>query len=68
MGENQVLRDFVAGAYVEPADGRYADLVDPSAGEVFAAAPVSGAADVKSSGYGKELSMTGWRTTPGSST
>jgi betaine-aldehyde dehydrogenase len=46
MGEKQVLRNFVNGGYVELADGGYADLVDPSDGRVFAAAPVSGPADV----------------------
>ena len=46
MTDKTILRNFVAGEYVEPADGGYADLIDPSTGEVFAAAPVSGAADV----------------------
>src|ERR1044072_1346339 len=46
MSEKTILRNFVAGAYVEPASGEYADLIDPSTGEVFAAAPVSGAEDV----------------------
>ena len=30
MGEKSVLRNFVGGKAVEPADGRYADLVDPA--------------------------------------
>jgi betaine-aldehyde dehydrogenase len=46
MTEKTMLRNFVAGAYVEPVSGEYADLIDPSTGEVFAAAPVSGAEDV----------------------
>ncbi|MPZ84542.1 MAG: aldehyde dehydrogenase family protein [Actinophytocola sp.] len=46
MTEKSVLRNFVDGAYAEPVDGGYADLVDPSTGEVFATAPVSGAADI----------------------
>jgi betaine-aldehyde dehydrogenase len=46
MSDKQVLRNFVDGAYAEPLDGRYADLIDPATGEVFAAAPVSGRADV----------------------
>ncbi|WP_414638597.1 gamma-aminobutyraldehyde dehydrogenase [Actinophytocola sp.] len=46
MTEKTMLRNFVAGAYVEPLSGEYADLIDPSTGEVFAAAPVSGAEDV----------------------
>jgi betaine-aldehyde dehydrogenase len=46
MSEKTILRNFVAGEYVEPASGEYADLIDPSTGEVFAGAPVSGAEDV----------------------
>jgi betaine-aldehyde dehydrogenase len=46
MAEKRVLRNFIGGEQVEPSDGGYADLVDPSTGEVFASAPVSGAADV----------------------
>jgi betaine-aldehyde dehydrogenase len=46
MTEKRTLRNFIAGEYVEPADGGFSDLVDPSTGEVFAAAPVSGAADI----------------------
>ena len=46
MTEKQTLQNFVDGRYVAPADGGYADLIDPSTGEVFAAGPVSGAADV----------------------
>jgi betaine-aldehyde dehydrogenase len=40
------LRNFVAGGYVDPADGQRSDLVDPSTGEVFGTAPVSTAEDV----------------------
>ena len=46
MTDKQVLRNFVKGGYVEPADGSYSDLIDPCTGDVFAAAPVSGAAAV----------------------
>ena len=46
MTDKLTLRNFIDGASVEPMDGGYADLIDPSTGEVFAAAPVSGAADV----------------------
>ena len=30
MTGKKVLRNFVAGAHVEPADGGYADLIDPA--------------------------------------
>ena len=46
MPDKRVLRNFIGGEHVEPSDGGYADLVDPSSGEVFASAPVSGPADV----------------------
>ncbi|GIJ51071.1 gamma-aminobutyraldehyde dehydrogenase [Virgisporangium aliadipatigenens] len=46
MADKQVLRNFVNGKHVEPTEGGYADLVDPTTGEVWAAAPVSSAADV----------------------
>ncbi|MBJ7452550.1 MAG: gamma-aminobutyraldehyde dehydrogenase [Blastococcus sp.] len=46
MSEKLELKNFVGGEHAETADGRRMDLVDPSTGEVFASAPVSGAEDV----------------------
>ena len=43
---DRVLRNFVDGKHVDAADGRTAPLIDPSTGEVFAEAPLSGDADV----------------------
>jgi betaine-aldehyde dehydrogenase len=40
------VQNFIAGKKVDAADGRRADLIDPSTGEVFGSAPVSGAEDV----------------------
>ena len=40
------LRNFIGGESVEASDGRTSDLVDPTTGEVFATAPVSGQADI----------------------
>jgi betaine-aldehyde dehydrogenase len=40
------LRNFVAGEYTDAADGRELELHDPSTGQVFATAPISGQADV----------------------
>jgi betaine-aldehyde dehydrogenase len=40
------LRNFVGGEHVDGVDGHRSDLVDPSTGEVFGSAPVSGAEDV----------------------
>jgi betaine-aldehyde dehydrogenase len=58
---DRVLRNFVAGEWAEAADGRTADLIDPSTGEVFAAAPVSSAADVDAAMAAAEGAFEGWR-------
>jgi betaine-aldehyde dehydrogenase len=42
----RTVQNFIAGELVEAADGRRADLIDPSTGEVFGSAPISGEADV----------------------
>jgi betaine-aldehyde dehydrogenase len=61
----KALRNFVDGESVEPADGGYADLIDPSTGEVFATAPVSGVADVDRAVRAAEKAFESWReTTP----
>jgi betaine-aldehyde dehydrogenase len=60
-----VLRNFVGGVAVEPVDGGYADLIDPATGEVYAATPVSGAADVDRAMAAAATAFPGWRdTTP----
>jgi betaine-aldehyde dehydrogenase len=61
MTEKKTLRNFVGGQYVEPSDGGYADLIDPSTGEVFAAAPVSGPADVDRAMRAAADAFPGWR-------
>jgi betaine-aldehyde dehydrogenase len=66
MTAKQALTNFVGGAAVAPADGRYSDLVDPSTGEVFASAPVSGAEDVDRAMAAAAAAFEEWRgTTPG---
>jgi betaine-aldehyde dehydrogenase len=57
----QTLRNFVGGSFVDTADGRTADLVDPSTGEVFAQAPVSSAADVDRAMTAAATAFQGWR-------
>src|SRR3954449_12531600 len=57
----RTLRNFVGGAHVDPADGRTADLVDPTTGRVFATAPVSSAADVDAAMSAAEKAFEGWR-------
>ncbi|HEY3736374.1 MAG TPA: gamma-aminobutyraldehyde dehydrogenase [Jatrophihabitans sp.] len=40
------VQNFINGAFVDAADGRRTELIDPTSGEVFGSAPLSGAADV----------------------
>jgi betaine-aldehyde dehydrogenase len=59
------LRNFINGESTEPADGRYADLIDPSTGEVFASAPTSGPTDVDRAVQAAAAAFESWgRTTP----
>jgi betaine-aldehyde dehydrogenase len=55
------LRNFVDGSYVDTASGRYADLVDPSTGEVFAQAPVSEQVDVDAAVAAAAAAFEEWR-------
>src|SRR5215475_11766830 len=65
MSEVRTLRNFVDGGYVDPKDGRYADLIDPTTGEAFARAPVSGAEDVDAAMGAAAAAFESWRdTTP----
>ncbi|MEU7906861.1 gamma-aminobutyraldehyde dehydrogenase [Actinoplanes sp. NPDC049118] len=65
MTTKSVLTNFIGGAAVEPVEGRYEDLIDPSTGEVFAAAPVSGRADVDRAMEAAAAAFGKWRdTTP----
>ena len=61
MTTNPVLHNVIAGAAAEPADGRYADLVDPTTGEVFASAPVSGKQDVDRAMQAAATAFEQWR-------
>lgn len=63
MTAKKVLHNFVAGAAVAPADGRYSDLVDPVTGEVFASAPISGAEDVDRAMTAASSAFEEWRNT-----
>ena len=65
MTTKSVLHNFIDGAAAEPAEGRYSDLIDPSTGEVFASAPVSGEADVDRAMRAAAKAFETWRdTTP----
>ncbi|GAA1660424.1 gamma-aminobutyraldehyde dehydrogenase [Fodinicola feengrottensis] len=54
------LQNFVGGAYVNAADGRTDELVDPCTGEVFAVAPRSGPADVDAAFQAAAKAAPGW--------
>ena len=59
------LQNFVGGAYRDAEDGPTAPLVNPSTGEPFADAPVSGPADVDAALGAAAAAFTSWRrTTP----
>ena len=59
------LQNFVGGAYRDAEDGPTAPLIDPSTGEPFAEAPVSGPADVDRALRVAAEAFTSWRrTTP----
>ncbi|MEV6347318.1 gamma-aminobutyraldehyde dehydrogenase [Actinoplanes sp. NPDC051851] len=63
MTAKTVLNNFIGGEAVAPVEGRYADLIDPSSGEVFASAPVSGAEDVDRAMTAASTAFAEWRTT-----
>ena len=59
------LKNFVNGEFAATAAGRASDIIDPSTGEAYARAPVSGAADVDAALKSAEAAREGWRdTTP----
>ena len=60
------LRNFIGGQWTDPKSDRRADLIDPSTGEVFASAPVSGPEDVDAAMNAAAAAAEGWRdATPG---
>jgi betaine-aldehyde dehydrogenase len=55
------LQNFVGGEYVDSKDSRTSQVVDPSTGEAFAEAPVSGAEDVDRALSVAADAFAGWR-------
>jgi betaine-aldehyde dehydrogenase len=65
MTASRAIQNFIDGKAVDSADGRRADLLDPSTGEVFGSAPVSAAEDVDRSYGAAATAFETWReTTP----
>jgi betaine-aldehyde dehydrogenase len=61
-----VLENFVAGAYRPAVAGRTSEVVDPSTGEAYLHAPVSGTEDVDAALRAAAEAFPAWRdTTPG---
>jgi betaine-aldehyde dehydrogenase len=64
-GRQQVLANFVGGSYRLSQDGRTSDVIDPSTGESYLQAPVSGPADVDAALAAAAEAFETWRdTTP----
>jgi betaine-aldehyde dehydrogenase len=55
------ITNFIGGERVPSADGRTADLIDPSTGEAFATAPVSGQADIDAAFDAASRAFETWR-------
>ena len=55
------LQNFVNGTFTDTSEGRTSDVVDPSTGETYAQAPVSGAQDVDAAMQAAENAFGGWR-------
>src|SRR6266540_2435452 len=65
MTSPRTIQNFIDGKFADPADGRRADLIDPSTGEVFGSAPVSSAEDVDRAYAAAASAFETWRdTTP----
>ena len=59
------LKNFVNGEYAAAASDQVSEIVDPSTGEAYAQAPVSGPADVEAALRAAAGAFEGWRdTTP----
>jgi betaine-aldehyde dehydrogenase len=61
VAEKKTLTNFVDGRSVPAREGRTADLLDPSTGEVFGSAPVSGPEDVDDACAAAARAFEGWR-------
>ncbi len=62
---SRVVRNVINGEVVDAADGRTTDLIDPTTGEVFGTAALSGSADVDRAYAAASKAFETWRdTTP----
>ena len=55
------LQNFIGGEYVDPADGKFAPIINPSTGEEYTQAPVSGDEDIDKACNAAARAFEGWR-------
>ncbi|UQA92812.1 gamma-aminobutyraldehyde dehydrogenase [Streptomyces halobius] len=55
------LRNYIDGEFRDAADGRTTEVVNPSTGEAYATAPLSGAADIDAAMAAAEAAFPAWR-------
>jgi betaine-aldehyde dehydrogenase len=55
------LQNFVDGTYADASDGRTSDVVDPSTGETYTRAPISGPGDVAAALQAAARAFESWR-------
>lgn len=61
----RVLRNFINGEFTDAVDGATSEVINPSTGEAYATAPVSGAADLDAAYKAASEAFTTWGdTTP----
>jgi betaine-aldehyde dehydrogenase len=60
----KAYRNFVNGQYVDAADGRTIPVVNPSTGEQYATAPLSGVTDIDAAMGAAAAAFESWRDTP----
>src|ERR671932_2440380 len=59
----QTLKNFVDGAFVDPADGRTSPVLNPATGEEIAQAPDSGQEDIDRAVAAARAAFSAWSTT-----
>ena len=65
MSELRTLHNYIDGEFRDAAEGRTTEVVNPATGQVYATAPLSGAADVEAAMAAAAAAFPGWRdTTP----
>jgi betaine-aldehyde dehydrogenase len=65
MSDKKQLQNFVDGQFVGGAGGEYLDVINPSTGEVYATAPLSGPEDIDAAMQAAKRAFGEWgRTTP----